>query len=293
MPVIVSCIRCGKHREVPDDALGSDIVCPVCEATMPLLQWVEATSIGDLANLTIRPQVIENFCDSLAREETVCPLAMRDQTTQVAVAESKEEDLVQKLRFILDRDIRLIAVPRDVINRAIARYYGSKNYAHFPQLTDTQKALTASIRKSPTDLQFFWLVMLIAVKDHATELLISRTSSQAKVLYWIDGREWEMVPPPAHVVDELAKMLNRPGPIRRLFGWRYQKLQDQMMTVREDGLDVRIGSALHVRRSIKREGKDLDIRLGWHADPFQRQIAEELLDYVSWLQGQDDPLLAE
>ena len=59
MPVFVSCLRCHNEAEIADSALASDIPCPVCAATMPILQWVEAVSISDLTNVTIAREAVE------------------------------------------------------------------------------------------------------------------------------------------------------------------------------------------------------------------------------------------
>jgi len=63
----------------------------------------------------IRPDlaVLELIPESVARENLVCPLRMKDGALLVAAANPDDLLLRDKLTFILNKPIRLIGCPRD------------------------------------------------------------------------------------------------------------------------------------------------------------------------------------
>src|SRR5947207_1588151 len=75
MTVHIACVRCRRAAEVADEALASDIICPVCDAAMPNLLWVDGDVISDLANVRIAPSVLEFIPESMMREDCAFPVA--------------------------------------------------------------------------------------------------------------------------------------------------------------------------------------------------------------------------
>src|SRR5262249_26894240 len=78
----------------------------------------------DLDAVTIPQAVIELVPESVARENVVLPVALEGETLVVACVDPSDGDMLQKLQFILNKDIRLVVAPRERIVAAINRYYG-------------------------------------------------------------------------------------------------------------------------------------------------------------------------
>ena len=78
----------------------------------------------NIAEVTIPPSVIELVPESVARENAVLPLAESDGHLTIILSDPWDIDTVDKLRFILNKQIDLALAPREAINEAINRYYG-------------------------------------------------------------------------------------------------------------------------------------------------------------------------
>src|SRR5436309_359371 len=72
----------------------------------------------------ISPSVIELVPESVARENMVIPLALEDDALVVAISDPMAVEVLDKLRFILNRDIRVAIAPVDSIQTSINRHYG-------------------------------------------------------------------------------------------------------------------------------------------------------------------------
>jgi hypothetical protein len=83
-----------------------------------------AQSPADNPALNPPPEVLELVPESVARENNILPLAVTGRVIHIATADASNILLRDKLSFILNKDIRLIEVPRADILRAIRRLYG-------------------------------------------------------------------------------------------------------------------------------------------------------------------------
>ncbi len=78
----------------------------------------------DLAELEIPKAVIELVPESVARENLVLPLSLEGNTLKVITADPGNFDTIQKLQFILNKDIVPVLAVQEQIQEAINRNYG-------------------------------------------------------------------------------------------------------------------------------------------------------------------------
>src|SRR6516225_4124724 len=78
----------------------------------------------DLTEVTIPPAVIELVPESVARENYVLPMAQENGALKIIMSDPTDFDTVQKLQFILNKDIQPVLAPREQIVEAINRHYG-------------------------------------------------------------------------------------------------------------------------------------------------------------------------
>src|SRR3954447_10687892 len=78
----------------------------------------------ELREIEIPPTVIELVPESLARENIVMPLAQESGTIKVIMHNPMDFDTIEKLRFVLNREIEVALAPKEAILEAINRYYG-------------------------------------------------------------------------------------------------------------------------------------------------------------------------
>src|SRR6266567_1562167 len=78
----------------------------------------------DLTEVTIPTSVIELVPESVARENVVLPMSQDNGTLKIIMSDPGDFDTVQKLQFILNKDIQPVLAPREQIVEAINRHYG-------------------------------------------------------------------------------------------------------------------------------------------------------------------------
>ena len=94
------------------------------EEVMRALATHNRMEFVDLATVEIPEMVIELMPEAVARENTVLPLSETDGGLKVLMSEPGDVDTVEKLRFILNRDVTVALATRSSINLAINRMYG-------------------------------------------------------------------------------------------------------------------------------------------------------------------------
>src|SRR3954471_12393335 len=78
----------------------------------------------DLREIEIPPTVVELVPESLARENIVMPLAQDNGAIKVIMCNPMDFDTIEKLRFVLNREIEVALAPKEAILEAINKYYG-------------------------------------------------------------------------------------------------------------------------------------------------------------------------
>src|SRR5262249_10875261 len=69
--------------------------------------------------------VVELVPESLARENVVMPLAQVNGAIKVIMHDPMDFETIDKLRFVLNREVEVALAPKESIVEAINRYYGS------------------------------------------------------------------------------------------------------------------------------------------------------------------------
>ncbi len=80
-----------------------------------------------LHEIEIPASVIELVPESLARENIVMPLAQESGLIRVIMHDPLDFETIDKLRFVLNRDIEVSLAPKEAIVEAINKYYGSSS----------------------------------------------------------------------------------------------------------------------------------------------------------------------
>src|SRR4051795_4626986 len=78
----------------------------------------------ELKEIEIPPSVIELVPESLARENIVMPLSQENGAIKVIMHDPNAFETIDKLRFVLNREIEVALAPKEAIVEAINKYYG-------------------------------------------------------------------------------------------------------------------------------------------------------------------------
>jgi type IV pilus assembly protein PilB len=189
------------------------------EQVMSAIAEFHGLQFVDLTEVTVPQAVIELVPESVARENVVLPMAQDNGVLRIIMSDPSDFDTLQKLQFILNKDIQPMLAPREQIIEAINRHYGQTETesvdSMLAEFTDTAidftetEATQAGGAGEESDAPVVKLVNLIiqeAVSLRASDIHIEPFGDRVRVRYRIDGVLVERDSPPRRL---LAPMLSR------------------------------------------------------------------------------------
>ena len=203
----------------------------------------------DLAATTVPQETVELLPESVARENTIFPLALDGATLRVVGCDPTDLDTQEKLRFILNRDVEMALAPREQIVEAINRHYGASDGesadSMLQEFTDTAIDFTETAVEQAaavagddnSDAPVVKLVNLIiteAVQLRASDIHIEPFENRVRIRYRIDGRLVERDNPPRRL---LGAILSRIKILSKLDIAERRRPQDGRIKLTVDGKD--------------------------------------------------------
>src|SRR5947209_2565516 len=166
----------------------------------------------NLNDVTVPPSVIEQVPESVARENVVLPMSLENGTMKVVVSDPTDFDLLQKLQFVLNKDIFPMLAPREQIVEAINRHYGQTEtesvdsmLQDFTETESTQNLAAAEDSEAPV-VKLVNVIIAEAISLRASDIHIEPFTDRVRVRYRIDGVLVERDSPPRRL---LAPMVSR------------------------------------------------------------------------------------
>ncbi|WP_422931313.1 GspE/PulE family protein [Singulisphaera sp. PoT] len=184
----------------------------------------------DLREIEIPASVIELVPESLARENVVMPLAQESGTIRVIMHDPNSFDTIDKLRFVLNREIEVSLAPKEAIVEAINKYYGGTSSetesvdSMLQEFTDTAidfsddggdvRTGSGTNTLEEGDAPVIRLVHLIiqeAVNMRASDIHIEPFPDRVRIRYRIDGVCMERDSPPRRLLGSIISRLKIMG----------------------------------------------------------------------------------
>ncbi|MDR3233069.1 MAG: GspE/PulE family protein [Planctomycetaceae bacterium] len=156
----------------------------------------------NLQGAIIPPAIVELIPESVARENQVLPFATDGDTLKVIMRDPNDIEILDKLRFILNRPIEPMLASPELIQESINRYYtqniGESADSLIQEMTDTQIDFTATDsygaaggkNAADSDAPIVRLANLMveeAVQLRASDIHIEPFEDRVRVRYRIDG----------------------------------------------------------------------------------------------------------
>ena len=187
----------------------------------------------ELREVEIPASVVGKVPESLARENIVMPMAEGNGSIRVIMHDPMGFETIEKLRFVLNREIEVALAPREAIVEAINKYYGASTGetesvdSMLTEFTDTQMDYMddggAGGGKSSTtntleegDAPVIRLVHLIieeAVRNRASDIHIEPFAERVRIRYRIDGVLMERDSAPRRLLGAMVSRLKIMGSI--------------------------------------------------------------------------------
>jgi type IV pilus assembly protein PilB len=189
------------------------------EEIMTAIAEFHGLQFVNLTDVTIPASVVELVPESVARENVVLPMAQENGALKIIMSDPSDFDTMQKLQFILNKDIQPVLAARDQIIEAINRHYGQTETesvdSMLQEFTDTAidftetESTTAALAGDESDAPVVKLVNLIiteAISLRASDIHVEPFGDRVRVRYRIDGVLVERDSPPRRL---LAPLLSR------------------------------------------------------------------------------------
>jgi type IV pilus assembly protein PilB len=180
----------------------------------------------NLTDLQIPQSVIELVPESVARENVIIPLSQEDGVLKIVVHDPTDFDTIQKLQFILNKDIQPVLAPKEQIVEAINKHFGqtetesvdsmlsefTDTQIDFTETEQTQSAATADDSDAPV-VKLVNLIIQEAISLRASDIHIEPFADRVRVRYRIDGVLVERDSPPRRLLAPLVSRIKIMGNI--------------------------------------------------------------------------------
>ena len=191
------------------------------DEVMRAMAQQHSLSFINLDEVIIPPSVVELVPESVARENSVLPLAEKDGDLTVIVSDPLDLETIDKLRFILNCKIDIALASRENIHESINKYYGQVGEesadSMLQEFTDTAIDFTETEDDGQRDddiidensapvVRLVHYMISEAVQLRASDIHIEPFEDRVRIRYRIDGRLVERDSPPRRF---LAPVISR------------------------------------------------------------------------------------
>jgi type IV pilus assembly protein PilB len=189
------------------------------EQVMSAIAEFNGIQFIDLTEVTIPPAVVELVPESVARENVVLPLSSDGPILKIIMSDPSDVATMEKLQFILNKQITPVLAPKEQIIEAINRHYGQSETesvdSMLAEFTDTAIDFTETeSTKGGADsgddaapiIRLVNLILQEAVSLRASDIHIEPFADRIRIRYRIDGVLVERDSPPRRL---LAPILSR------------------------------------------------------------------------------------
>ncbi|MEZ6126321.1 MAG: ATPase, T2SS/T4P/T4SS family [Planctomycetaceae bacterium] len=170
----------------------------------------------ELEGLQIPHSVIELITESLARENVVIATGIENDSVVIAMHNPNNIEVLDKLRFVLNRDIKVVMAPIESIQGAINRHYGQTEtesvdtmISEFTETaiefteTEAKAAMKGDEDDSAPIIRLANLIITEAMQMRASDIHIEPFEDRIRIRYRIDGALIERDSPPKRLLGAL------------------------------------------------------------------------------------------
>jgi len=264
---------------------------------------VMATSLGTevvaLKDVNFTPDLLKAIPGNVVRMYHCLPVAVKDGTLQVALAEPLDPGKADEIGFACKRDVQVVVADPTEIEKTIERHYGQDDVGgDFSEIlkelgSDAELARESAEAEAGDDKQaeevanavpivkFVNLVLFQAIQDRASDIHFEPFETEFRIRYRVDGALYEMSPPPKHlalpVVSRIKVMSNLNISEKRVpqDGRINYTVANRQVDLRVSTLPTQFGESV-VLRVLDRQSVNLDVS----ALGFPKYLSEYMLEAI-------------
>jgi type IV pilus assembly protein PilB len=182
--------------------------------------------IADMDDVKPTPEALQLVPETMATVYKCLPLSVKDKILTVILSDPSNPAAMDDLRnFLGVKEVKAMCAPPKIIEESIAKFYAGKEESILDliQQIESDADLGARLggrRESSIDLESLMeiqdaapvrkllnMVMLLAIKDHASDIHFEPFEDEYKLRYRCDGVLMELVPPPRHLAMAISSRI--------------------------------------------------------------------------------------
>jgi type IV pilus assembly protein PilB len=186
---------------------------------------VHGMRVANLEEVKPSPDAVKHVTKQMAELYRLVPLTFENDTLTVALSDPNNLQAMDDLKNLLAiRNVVPVLAPPKQIDQLIARAYSGEKEESIGNLIATLEATDIGInsmgRETSIDLnsleelansqpvrKLINMVLLMAIRDHASDVHFEPFEDEYKMRYRCDGVLYEMVPPPRHLATAIASRI--------------------------------------------------------------------------------------
>jgi type IV pilus assembly protein PilB len=187
---------------------------------------VHGMRVASLEDVTPAPEAIKLVAKNMAELYKLVPLSFENDTLTVAMADPNNLMAMDDLRNLLGiRTVTPVLAPPKQIEQLLEKAYTTSKEESITSLiaqleSDPDVGKAAGKRENSIDLddmiemansqpvrKLINMVLLMAIRDHASDVHFEPFEDEYKMRYRCDGVLYEMVPPPRHLATAIASRI--------------------------------------------------------------------------------------
>jgi type IV pilus assembly protein PilB len=164
----------------------------------------------DLGEFEPAPSVVNLIPAGMARLYGAFPVTLDGRGLHVAFTDPLNPQLVEDLRFGLDKVVVPVVARRSQVQALIDKHYGTGAPSIdeiFGGLKDVGRDAPEVEANSAPIVKFVDLVMTQAIKERASDIHFEPFEHEFKIRYRVDGALYEMAPPPVHLANSVISRI--------------------------------------------------------------------------------------
>ncbi len=172
-----------------------------------------------------QPEALKIVQKNMAELYKLVPLTYENDTLTVAMADPNNLQAIDDLKNLLGiRNVQPVLAPPQQIEVAIKKFYSDEKEESITGLIQQLEASNFGVefsgRENSIDLddalelansqpvrKLINMVLLMAIRDHASDIHFEPFEDEYKMRYRCDGVLYEMVPPPRHLASAIASRI--------------------------------------------------------------------------------------
>ena len=173
--------------------------------------------VVSLSDTPISKELLEKLTETMAQLYRVIPVKFDGNTLTVATCDPQNLTIQDELRTFLGLDIEMVVATEREIKASIERFYSSESLSVEKIVAELEKDETLfqqasmlmgdkfdldgaeALADSAPVRKLLNLVLLLAIKDHASDIHFEPFEDEFKIRIKAEGVLYEMVPPPRHL----------------------------------------------------------------------------------------------